>query len=272
VIIRSGPGYNGPISLAEASISDRALDLSIVIPALNEAERLPATLDRLYEYLRRQDYTWEIVVVSNGSTDATDDVVRAASARIPNLRLVSLSARGKGLAARVGALRSTGRIVFLCDADLSMPPEALDGFLKLSQENDVVAGSREAAGARRVGEPWHRHFMGRVFNRCVQFLAVPGINDTQCGFKAFHRSVVDNLFGRQTVNGFGFDVELLYLARKYGYRVAELGIEWRFDSDTRVRPGVDTVNMLAELIAIRWRDLIGVYRQERQPAAGEEHV
>lgn len=260
---------------AEAPITDRgeqAPDVSVVIPALNEAGRLPATLNRLHDHLRRQDRSWEIVVVSNGSTDGTDAVVREATNRIPNLRLITMAERGKGLATQVGALRSTGKTVFLCDADLSMPPATLDSFLQLAGENDVVVGSREAEGARRLNEPWHRHLMGRVFNRLVQLLAVPGINDTQCGFKAFRRSVADDLFSRQTVKGFGFDVELLFLARKYGYKITELGIEWQFDTDTRVRPGVDTVNMLAELVAVRWRDLKGVYGRGLPRVAGDEHV
>lgn len=235
--------------------------LSIVIPALNEAGRLPSTLDRLHEYLREQSYRWEIIVVSNGSTDGTEAVVNEACRRIPNLELITLRQRGKGLASRFGALRSKGEIVFLCDADLSMPPETLARFIEAIQDADVVAGSREAPGARRYDEPGYRHVMGRVFNTLVRVLAVPGISDTQCGFKAFRRDAADELFDRQMITGFGFDVELLYLARKYGYRVAELGIEWYFNTDTRVRAGADTLNMVGELLMIRYRDLIGRYRR-----------
>lgn len=235
--------------------------LSIVIPALNEAERLPSTLDRLYRYLSQQDYSWEIIVVSNGSTDSTEEVVREAALRIPDLELVALRQRGKGVASRFGALRSRGDVVFLCDADLSMPPDELARFIDAMRDADIVAGSREAPGARRYDEPSYRHIMGRVFNTLVRSLAVPGIEDTQCGFKAFSRPAADELFDRQMITGFGFDVELLYLARKYGYRIAELGIEWHFNDDTRVRPGADTLNMLGELLMIRYRDLIGRYRR-----------
>lgn len=235
--------------------------LSIVIPALNEAGRLPSTLDRLYEYLRQQEFTWEIIVVSNGSTDGTERVVQEAATRIPNLDLVTLRQRGKGTASRFGALRSRGEIVFLCDADLSMPPDNLARFIEGLKTADIVAGSREAVGARRYNEPSYRHVMGRVFNTLVRLLAVPGVHDTQCGFKAFRRDAADELFDRQMITGFGFDVELLYLARKYGYRVTELGIEWYFNDDTRVRPGADTLNMLGELFMIRYRDLIGRYRR-----------
>jgi dolichyl-phosphate beta-glucosyltransferase len=215
----------------------------------------------LHEYLRQQSYRWEIIVVSNGSTDGTEAVVSEACARIPNLELITLRQRGKGLASRFGALRSKGEVVFLCDADLSMPPETLARFIEVIQDADVVAGSREAPGARRYDEPGYRHVMGRVFNTLVRVLAVPGISDTQCGFKAFRRDAADELFDRQMITGFGFDVELLYLARKYGYRVAELGIEWYFNTDTRVRAGADTLNMVGELLMIRYRDLIGRYRR-----------
>src|SRR5579884_2206103 len=127
--------------------------LSIVIPALNEAGRLPSSLQRLYDYLCRQDYRWEIIVVSNGSTDDTDAVVHEAAKRIPNLRLLSLRQRGKGVASRFGAFQSHGDVIFLCDADLSMPPENLARFLDLVADADIVVGSREATGARRYNEP-----------------------------------------------------------------------------------------------------------------------
>ncbi len=200
-------------------------------------------------------------MVSNGSTDGTEDIVREAANRIPNLDLVTLRQRGKGVASRFGALRSTGEIVFLCDADLSMPPENLARFVAAMKHTDIVAGSREAPGATRYNEPSYRHLMGRVFNALVRLLAVPGVEDTQCGFKAFSRQAADELFDRQMITGFGFDVELLYLARKYGYRISELGIEWHFNDDTRVRAGADTLNMLGELLMIRYRDLIGRYRR-----------
>jgi dolichyl-phosphate beta-glucosyltransferase len=230
-----------------------------VIPAYNEARRLPPTLDRLCDYLAKQTYTWEIIVVSNGSTDGTEHVVRRSASEVPGIKLVAIDERGKGVAARTGALESAGDVVFLCDADLSMDPENLARFLGLIDAASVVVGSREAPGARRFNEPWHRHAMGRVFNFLVRLLAVRGIQDTQCGFKAFSRSAADELFQRQTLRGFGFDVELLYLARKFGYRVLELPIDWYFDADTRVRPGIDTLDMLREVLSVRFRDAAGGY-------------
>jgi glycosyltransferase involved in cell wall biosynthesis len=247
-------------------------ELSIVIPAYNEAQRLPLTLRRLNEYLQTQSYDWDITVVSNGSTDATDRVVRDAADWLPNLHLLSIEERGKGIALKVGALSSRGKVLFLCDADLSMPAPEIASFLEALKDADIVAGSREAEGAHRYGEPWHRHLMGRIFNRIVQLMAVPGIDDTQCGFKALRREAADELFSRLTLHGWGYDVELLYLARKYGYRVKELGIDWYFDADTRVRPGTDTLSMLRELLLIRLRDARGRYRRPALAAQGEDRV
>lgn len=222
---------------------------------------------RLHGYLREQSYTWEILVVSNASTDGTDDVVRSFGDTIPGLQLLSLTGRGKGLAVRAGAIRSWGEIVFLCDADLSMPPETLARFLEAIENADVVVGSREAPGATRYREPWQRHVMGRAFNRLVRMLAVQGIDDTQCGFKAFRRDAANHLFGQQFLTGWGFDVELLYLAQKYDYLITELGIDWYFDADSRVRPGTDTLNMLTEIIMIRLRDLLGRYQPPAVPTS-----
>lgn len=253
--------------------SGQAPCLSIVIPAYNEERRLPLTLERLHAYLQQQSYGWEIIVVANGCTDDTEGVVRKASESIPNLKLLSVRERGKGLASKDGALRSRGEIVFLCDADLSMPPVALAEFLRELEHADVVAGSREAPGARRYDEPWMRHLMGRIFNRLVQLLAVPGISDTQCGFKAFRRDVARDLFGRQTLVGFGFDVELLFLARKLGYTIKELPIDWYFDPDTRVRPGADSLRMVAEVIHMRMGDALGHYRaREASPGTRREDI
>ncbi len=248
-------------------VSDHAPRLSIVIPAYNEERRLPGTLERLHAYLSQQPYAWEIIVVSNASTDATEDVVHEASNGVANLHLICINERGKGIAVKKGALQSRGDFVFLCDADMSMPPTQIETFFEAAVTTDIVIGSREAPGSVRMGEPSHRHLMGRVFNRLVQWLAVGGLNDTQCGFKLIRREAAQRLCTMQTVNGFGFDVELLYLARKLGYSVHEVPVEWHFDHDTRVRPGVDTVTMVVEVLMIRLRDLMGQYDyRQRVPA------
>lgn len=213
-------------------------------------------------------------MVCNGCVDRTVDIAGTASAEDARIRVLELKERGKGIAARTGGLTAEGEIVFLCDADLSMPPERLADFFQSIERADVVAGSREALGSHRYEEPWHRHMMGRVFNRLVQAAAVPGIEDTQCGFKAFRREAAQDLFSQQTVTGWGFDVELLFLARKYGYVVEELGIDWFFDLDTRVRPGIDTLQMLREVAMVRIRNFRGLYRSagQTQPDRGSMHV
>lgn len=199
-------------------------------------------------------------MVSNASQDRTDEIVREHQADLPGLQLLSLTGKGKGMAVRAGVLRSWGDVVFICDADLSMPPETLPSFLAAIDAADVVIGSREAVGARRFGEPSHRHIMGRVFNYLVTLAGVRGIQDTQCGFKAFRREAARALFGQQYVTGWGFDVEVLYLAQKFGYRIVELPIDWHFDADSRVRPGVDTLNMVTEVFMIRLRTLLRRYK------------
>jgi glycosyltransferase involved in cell wall biosynthesis len=246
--------------------------VSIVIPAYNEAERLPATLTRLGQFLRDEAYPAEIVVVDDGSADATVAVAERAAAADPLVRLVRAPHRGKGAAVRRGMLAARGAVRVMCDADLSMPAHELPKLLApLAAGADVTLATREGDGARRIGEPYRRHLMGRVFNALVRLLAVPGLHDTQCGFKAFRRGAAQAVFSQQTLRGFGFDVEVLFLARRFGYEIRELPIDWYFDPDTRVRPGVDSLEMLGEVLMIRIRDARGQYHAPRSAvAAGGE--
>jgi dolichyl-phosphate beta-glucosyltransferase len=234
--------------------------LSIVIPAYNEADRLPTTLRDLGEFLRQQSYRAEVVVVDDGSRDATAAVVQAAATSDSRIRLIASQHRGKGAAVRQGMLAATADVRVMCDADLSMPPDELPKLLAaLNQGADVALATREGVGARRIGEPFHRHLMGRVFNLLVRALAVPGLQDTQCGFKAFTATAARTLFGQATVDGFGFDVEVLYLARKYGLRLQEVPIVWYYQSSSRVSPLRDTLRMVRDLLRVRWNDWRGRY-------------
>lgn len=236
------------------------LFLSVVIPAYNEEARLPATLGRVLAYLQRQPYTWEVLVVDNGSTDRTSDTVRSVAEGQPMLRLLREERRGKGLAVRKGLLAARGEYRFICDADLSMPIEEVDRFLPpVLGGADIAIGSREAPGAVRYGEPAYRHWIGRVFNWLVRLLAVPGFHDTQCGFKCFRAAVAEDLFSVQRLDGWTFDVEVLFIALRRGYRVVEVGIPWYFEPGSRVHPLRDSVRMLIDLFRIRrnWRR--GVY-------------
>ena len=234
--------------------------LSLVIPAYNEQARLPYTLSRIEAYLCREQIDCEVIVVDNGSQDATSAVVQQAAATWPRLRLVRTDRRGKGVAVRTGALDAGGDVVLYADADLSWLVDDLTRIPPLvGPRSPVVIGSREGAGARRIGEPTYRHLMGRVFNRVVQTLAVPGIEDSQCGFKAFASPAARAIFSRQRIDGFGFDVEVLYLARRLGYPVRVVPLHWEHKENSRVAPVRDTLAMLTDVFRVRVNEWLGRY-------------
>jgi glycosyltransferase involved in cell wall biosynthesis len=234
--------------------------LSVIIPAYNEERRLPATLEKIQSYLSRQSFAYEILVVDNGSTDRTADLAREYGGRFPAIRLVQTSLRGKGVAVRTGMLRAAGRYRFFCDADLSMPVEEFERFYPPQlADADVAIASREAKGARRFDEPPYRHFTGRIFSLAVKLLILRGFEDTQCGFKCFRDETAVDLFSIQRFDGWAFDVEVLYLASRRGYRIREVPISWRYQSDSRIRLLGDSLGMFADLLRIRWNGMRGVY-------------
>jgi dolichyl-phosphate beta-glucosyltransferase len=231
--------------------------LSIVIPAYNEQARLPYTLAEMEAFACAENLDCEVIVVDNGSTDATSVVIQQAMSRFPALRLLRTDLRGKGLAVRTGMLAARGAVALFADADLSWSVEELVRFPPLvTPETPIVVGSREGLGAHRRGEPMYRHLMGRAFNRVVQSLAVPGIDDSQCGFKAFDAQVARAIFQRQTIDGFGFDVEVLFLARRLGFGVRVVPLAWEHKHNSRVEPVRDTLGMLSDVLRVRlnaWR-------------------
>jgi glycosyltransferase involved in cell wall biosynthesis len=235
------------------------LQLSVVIPAYQEATRLPLTIERILAHLSEQSIRFEILAVDDGSTDRTAELVEALAARDGRVRLIRLPHRGKGAAVRVGALAAAGRQIAFCDADLSHSVEDITRLPALLNGAQVVIASREGEGSRRVDEPFYRHLLGRAFNLIVRLVAVPGVQDTQCGLKCFTRQVAQELFSRQRVEGFGFDVELLFLARKRGYRVLEVPVTWRHVPASRVDPVRDTPLMLRDVLRVRLNDLLGRY-------------
>jgi dolichyl-phosphate beta-glucosyltransferase len=237
--------------------------LTIVIPAYNEESRLPATLSRVSEALELRGEPYEVLVVVNGSTDRTADVVKEATARNGNVRLIVTQLRGKGLAVKIGIGEARGDRIVFADADLSTPIEEVIALAEqLDERHQVVIASREGSGARRLGEPYVRHLMGRVFNLLVRVMAVPGIQDTQCGFKAFTRQCAQDVFRRQRIVGFGFDVEVLYVARRLGYGIKEVPVTWEYAASSRVDPVKDTIRMFRDVLAVRWNDLRGRYRTQ----------
>ena len=233
--------------------------LSIIIPALNEGHRLPKTLDSIIGFLNRQAYDSEIVIIDNASTDDTFQVAKSFSDKFENLKVISEQKRGKGFAVQTGMLTAKGDYCFMCDSDLSMPIEELPKFLPPLCTADIAIGSREAKGAVRINEPWQRHLIGRVFNILIKLLVLPGISDTQCGFKCFTRKVVINIFTKQRIGGWAFDVELLFLAKRAGFTLKEIPINWYYMTESKVKPIRDSVRMLRELLVIRRNVTNGLY-------------
>lgn len=234
--------------------------LSIIIPAYNEESRLPQTLSKVAEFVEVQDYAVEVLIVDDGSVDNTAKIVAKFAAAHPVVRLLQAEHRGKGHAVKVGMLQARGEYAFLCDADLAMPITEISKFLPPVQNSYQVAiGSREGEGAIRYNEPVYRHVMGRVFNWLVKVMAVPGFEDTQCGFKCFHCSAKTDLFSHQTIDGFGFDVEVLYVAQKRGYNIIEVPIQWYYQRESKVHPLKDTLRMVRDMMLVRQNDRQGVY-------------
>nr|WP_255603121.1 dolichyl-phosphate beta-glucosyltransferase [Oscillochloris sp. ZM17-4] len=241
--------------------------LSVVIPAYNEEGRLPATLASVMSYLARQSYASEVLVVDDGSSDRTADIAEAH----PGVRVLRRDHRGKGFAVRAGALAARGAYVLLCDADLAVPiSEWGTMYARLVAGNEVVIGSREGLGATRQGEPWYRHVMGRVFNLIIRSVAIRGINDTQCGFKAMTRAAAQDLFRRVRIYGddapvlrgaavTAYDVELLFLAIRCGYRIAEVPVPWHYGTETKVSPLRDSLRNLRDVLTVRLNDMRGRY-------------
>jgi len=234
--------------------------LSIIIPALNEELRLPPSLEKIDSFLQTQNYSAEVIVVDNGSKDRTAEIVQAYAATHPYVRLIQLKERGKGRAVKAGMLAAHGDYRFICDTDLSMPIEEVVKFLPPAVgDYDISIATREGKGAQRIGEPEYRHLMGRVNNLIIKAMAIREFEDTQCGFKMFNRRSAEDLFSVQQMNGIGFDVEILFIALKRGYKIREVPITWYFDPDSRMRLVQDSLNMLREIWQIRqnWRK--GVY-------------
>jgi glycosyltransferase involved in cell wall biosynthesis len=255
---------------------DRTPLLSIIVPAFNEARRLPATLDRLVSFAGSRPFSTEVLVVDNASTDPTNAVVTEFASRFPLIRCLHEPTRGKGAAVKAGVLAASGEYLLFTDADLAVPIEEVDGFLPPRlRDFDIAIGSREAKGAKRYGEPFARHLMGRVFNLVVRGLLLPGLHDTQCGFKCFRREVARDIFSTGRVHGWSFDVEILYIAGLRGYRIVEVPVHWYYGEESKVRPMQDTWRMLDEIRKIRENGRRGLYRggklPENPPGGGGEN-
>ncbi len=236
--------------------------LSVVIPAFNEEARIPDTLKTISRYLASRFEDYEIIVVDDGSCDGTASIVEGLSGELPNLTLISYPANsGKGCAVRTGVLSSKGDLLLICDADLSTPIEELEKLKTfLDDEFDIVVGSRGLRDSDiAIRQPWYRERMGKIFNAFVRSLVVGGISDTQCGFKLFKGDAARSLFKKNIIDGFAFDVEILFLARKKGYKIKEVPVRWLNSPNSRVKIMRDPFMMFLELLKIRVNCLLGKY-------------
>lgn len=231
-------------------------DISIVIPAYNEAVRLPETLRILQQFFSTIGWNTRahVLVVDDGSNDTTTDIVRSIQQSWSHLELLALPHGGKGYAIRNGLLHAGGNFIMFCDADMAMPVKDLPRFFPpISPDVDIVIGSRELPTSHRYHEPIHRHFMGRIFNLITQILVLPGIEDSQCGFKRFTRQAARQLAEHQVVDSMAFDVEMLSLARHFNFSIAEIPIDWYHDNQSKVRALRDTLIMTRDVYRVRQR-------------------
>ena len=247
--------------------------LSLIIPAYNEVTRIDDTIREAIAWLTHQQFATELIVVDDGSDDATGDRAERALSGFDHGRLIRITHAGKAVAVRTGMLAATGAQIAFSDADLATPlPYLANLRASLAQGCDIAIGSREGVGARRFGEPLYRHLMGRVFNGIVRLLLVPDVHDTQCGFKLFRAEVARDLLGRsrlyrddgQTVSGprvTAFDVELLTIARLSGYRICALPVVWRYGRGSKVRPVRDTWHNVRDVLDVWVSAKRGCYRE-----------
>ncbi len=249
------------------------IEYSIVIPAYNEADKIVSSLNQVLGFMPSFADSFEVLVVDDGSKDATAQLVAREASEHSELRLIKNPHKGKGPSIWTGVMEAKGKYIYLADADLSAPISELKKFATWIKDHDfdLVIASREGLGAKRIGEPLYRHLMGRVFNYLVQLIILPGIKDTQCGFKLFKASVAKDIFGRLKIYGAdakeiqksymgAFDVEVLFLARKLGYCIKQVPVIWTYATTTRLNPIADAIKMLTDILRIRLNNLKGVYK------------
>jgi len=244
--------------------------LSVIIPSYNEQDNLKRNvLAEVLTYLKAQTYEWEIILSDDGSTDGTPGELAKFASKDERIRVLNNPHAGKGPTVQSGMLAATGEWILFTDFDQSTPLSEIEKLMAYKNEYQIIIGSREISGARRDQEPLHRHIMGKGFNFLVQTLAIPGIQDTQCGFKVFKNSEAKEIFSKLVVYGRkktredaftgAFDVEALFLARKKGYKIKEVPITWHHNETNRVSPVKDSIRMLTDIIKVRLTDLMSKY-------------
>lgn len=235
------------------------MKLAIIIPAYNEEKRITNTLEKIEKYLATKKIQHEIIIIDDGSKDRT--IATAQQTKVKFKLLKNPENKGKGYSVKQGMLNANADYFLFTDADLSTPIEELANFLPwLEQGFDVVIGSRAVAGADvQTRQPIYRELIGKVFNKIVRVLTVRGIKDTQCGFKLFTSKAAKEIFPKQTLNRFCFDVEVLQIAKIKGYKIKELPVVWRNAEGSKVSPIKDSLRMLRDLVKIRWNSIRGIY-------------
>ena len=241
--------------------SGNKTDISVVIPAYNEARRLPKTLKIISNFFDSRQYSYEIVVVDDGSTDKT--IEKAKSLGIKHLKVLSYKVnRGKGYAVNYGVSRAGGELIIFADADNSTPFEQIEKLLAYSSEKDVIIGSRYLKDSNILKkQPLSRRIGARLGNLLIRLILLPRINDTQCGFKMFNKTAAREIFARQTIWRWGFDIEILYIAKKLRYKIKEVPIEWLNDTDSKVQSPLVFLATLSELFRIKLNSLQKKYRR-----------
>jgi len=249
------------------------MNYSIVMPAYNEEDKITSTLTQVVNFMRNFTDSFEVLIVNDGSADTTAAKVLEYCKDNPEVTLIDNPHKGKGYAVWTGMMKAEGDLIYMADVDLSAPIEDLKKFSNWALEHDfdIVIGSREGFGAKRVGEPWYRHVMGRGFNLFVQIFALRGISDSQCGFKLFTKKAAKDIFGRMQIYGsntknvkgtyFGaWDVEVLYLARKFGYKIKQIPVTWVYVKSKKFNPISNSVKMALDVLKIRLNDIRGKYK------------
>lgn len=244
---------------------DSQIKLSVIIPAYNEGERITKTLESVNEYLKKQNYDYEIIVVANNCTDNTDEVVKREQQHINNLKLLDLGpgVPGKGGAVKEGFLKAQGQYIMFMDADNATKINELDHFWpQIEKGYNVVIGSRDIEGAKLdKAQPWYKELAGKMGNILIQIVAVPGVHDTQCGFKLFSKEAVDKIFNVQKLGGWGFDIEVLALARQYGFKIAEEPVTWHDMAGSKVNLST-YLSVFKDLFKVRWWLWTGGYKNK----------
>ncbi len=268
----------------DSIVNEGPLDISIVIPAYNEEAGISASLTQVINFMSNYSFkedstskslpaTYEIIVVDDGSKDSTVAKVEEYSRYHPEITLIKNNHMGKGFTVRTGMLAAKGKYILMADADMATPIDELKRLMvwMLDHDYDVVIGSREGVGASRKNEPFIRHLMGRVFNFIVQLFALRGIRDSQCGFKLFPHDIAQNVFSKLVIYGKeakeldraylgAFDVEVLYLTKKFNYKIKEVPIAWHYVTTTRINHLKDSIAMFMDVVRVRYNDIQGKYK------------